>query len=99
MSVTALRADPNEYKATETQRFPRLAARDTAEMRYWKKFKNPVVERKTGPVTAIDFCPNIPYDFLWSRHLHVFIFTLAGKRSVKNLQQISGRGVFGDASE
>ena len=75
MSVTALRADPNEYKATETQRFPRLAARDTAEMRYWKKFKNPVVERKTGPVTAIDFCPNIPYDFVVTSSTRVHIYS------------------------
>ena len=65
----------NEYKPTSIQRFPQLMVRDTAEVRYWKKFKNPVVERKTAPVTSIDFCPCIPYDFVVTASTRVSVYS------------------------
>ena len=76
MSVSnTLKPASNEYKATAVQRFPQLMVRDTAEVRYWKKFKNPVVERKPAPVTAIDFCPTIPYDFVVTSSTRVHVYS------------------------
>ena len=42
--MSSLQPSSNEYKATSIQRYPQLMVRDTAEVRYWKKFKNPVFE-------------------------------------------------------
>lgn len=50
--------------------YPRVSIRQvpkttsvTAENRYWKQFKNPVITKHYNKITDIEFSPTLPHDF------------------------------------
>jgi U3 small nucleolar RNA-associated protein 15 len=62
------------YAKLELKSFPQKKQRETAEGRYWKKFRNPVNHQQTGPITCIHFSPVAPYDYLVTASARVQIF-------------------------
>ena len=55
--------EPAEYQRVEIKKFAPRTLRETAEGRYWRRFKAPLVSKQFGPVTHIDFSQLAPYNF------------------------------------
>lgn len=73
-------ASSSDFRKLEVKQYPRLPGRRTAESRYWRKFKFPVLVKEYGAVTNIDFSPVRPYDFAVTSSMRVrghFIFFLS----------------------
>eukprot|EP00743_Colponemidia_sp_Colp-15_P003436 GILK01003710.1.p1 GENE.GILK01003710.1~~GILK01003710.1.p1 ORF type:complete len:535 (+),score=87.61 GILK01003710.1:42-1607(+) len=70
---------PSSYKKLEIKRFPRSTVRQTAEGRYWKRFKNVVLRKEISAVTSVDFNPVAPHDFAVASSTRIAIYN--GKTS------------------
>jgi U3 small nucleolar RNA-associated protein 15 len=55
--------EPGQYQPIEVKRFPSAALRETAEGRFWRRFRAPIMAQQFGPVTHIDFSPVFPHNF------------------------------------
>lgn len=54
--------------------FPRLATRQTAESRFWKTFKFPIVEKHVAAIGAVSFCASPPYEFCVASSTRVMVY-------------------------
>ena len=50
-------SDSTAYKKTALKRYPAVQQRETAEARYWRRFKRPAVHSHQAPCTSIHFSP------------------------------------------
>lgn len=55
--------------------------------RYWRKFKNPVVQRLTAPATHIEFCPAPPHDYAVTTGLRVSVMDYASSREKRAISK------------
>ncbi len=62
------------YPRVPVARFPRVAARHTAEDRFWRKLQDPVVVKEYAAVTHIDFCQQAPHDYAVTSSTRVQIY-------------------------
>ena len=62
------------YPRVRVKEFPRVAARGTAEDRFWRRLQDPVVVKEFAAVTGIDFNPVAPHDFAVSSSTRVQIY-------------------------
>ncbi|XP_074624441.1 U3 small nucleolar RNA-associated protein 15 homolog [Acropora palmata] len=53
-----------EFHVLEARKFPRIAKRETADTRYWRKFRFPIIVKEYGAVSHVDFCRAKPHDFV-----------------------------------
>ena len=86
-STTVPQPKGTEYRPVELKRFPRLQERETAEARYWKRFKHPVIERMMGPVTNVQFCEASPYDYVVTSSTRVFVYSCRNNKVHKTFSR------------
>ena len=84
-----------EYRSTHLKRFPRIVERETAEGRYWKRFKHPVVERKDVAITHIQFCPSNPYDYAVTASTRVYIYSCRKNKPIKVVSRFQSEAYSG----
>ncbi|KAJ9528735.1 hypothetical protein QJQ45_020637 [Haematococcus lacustris] len=66
--------EPGSYQALEIKQYPARSLRETAEGRYWRRFKTPSVVKQFGPVSHIDFCQVYPYNFAVTAATRVVVY-------------------------
>lgn len=64
-----------EFHRLEVRKFPRIAKRQTADTRYWKKLSFPIVVKEYGAVTHVDFCRTKPHDFVATSSSRIQIYS------------------------
>lgn len=72
------------------KKLPRVPGRVTAEQRYWKTFKFPVVTKYNASINSIDFSETEPHEFAITSGVTVFLydpFTNQVKRSLTQFKQ------------
>ena len=52
----------SSYQRLELKKLPDKREYVTAEGRYWRKFRDPVVSEFSGPVTHLSYCPVAPHE-------------------------------------
>eukprot|EP00040_Diaphanoeca_grandis_P039484 m.259188 g.259188 ORF g.259188 m.259188 type:complete len:499 (-) comp37676_c0_seq1:100-1596(-) len=80
-----------DYRPIAQRRFPRLAERETAENRFWKKLEFPVVVKEFSAISQIDFCPTKPHDFAVCSSIRVQLYssiTNKLKRSISRFKEV-----------
>lgn len=65
----------NPYQKLELRQYPAIAARQTAENRFWSSFRFPILTKQYGAVTNIDFSSVDPYDFAVTSSTRVQIYS------------------------
>lgn len=65
--------------------------------RYWKKFKNPVVQKLGAPASHVEFCPAAPHDFAVTTGSRIAIYDYAAskeKRAISKFKDIALSGSY-----
>ena len=66
-------ADDVAFMKLPLKRFPAVQQRETAEGRYWRKFKAPEVQKFSAPANSLHFSPIAPFDLAVSTSLSVVL--------------------------
>lgn len=85
------------YPRVPVARFPRVAARHTAEDRFWRKLQDPVVVKEYAAVTHIDFCQQSPHDYAVTSSTRVQIYGASQgivKKSITRFNDLAYSGCF-----
>jgi len=64
-----------EFHRLEIRKFPKIAKRETADTRYWKKLSFPIIVKEYGAVTHVDFCRTKPHDFVATSSSRIQIYS------------------------
>ena len=64
-----------DYQKLQIKRFPSLSGRKTAESRYWRRFKFPILIKEYAAVTSIDFSPTLPHDFAVTSSTRIQVYS------------------------
>ncbi|KAI9485310.1 MAG: WD40-repeat-containing domain protein [Benjaminiella poitrasii] len=87
-----------EYQRTIVKKYPKLAnTKNTAEAKYWKRFKSPIVIKEYASVTSIFFSPVAPYDFAVTSSTRVQVYsskTHQPKKTISRFKDIAYSGNF-----
>ena len=81
-----------DYKKLALRQYPRLPSRRTAESRYWRKFKFPVLVKEFDAVTNISFSGTRPHDFAVTSSTRVQIYSAvnqAVKKTVSRFKDVA----------
>eukprot|EP00884_Botryococcus_braunii_P021255 jgi/Botrbrau1/7813/Bobra.0159s0241.1 len=87
--------EPDSFHKLEPKRFPARAIRETAEGRYWSRFKDPVDFQQVGACTYIDFCPTYPYPLAVSSATRVLIYDSARRTLRRQLARFKDKAYSG----
>ena len=82
-------ASETGYKKIALARFPATRDRETAESRYWSKFKQPAALTYTAPCTSLHFSPVAPFDLAVSSSLSVVLLDARAQKQKKALSRFS----------
>jgi len=91
--------DPLEYQKLQIRPFPARSLRETAEGRYWKRFRSPVLAQQFGGVVHLDFCATHPFDLAVTAATRVVIYDTqaqAVKKTISRFKDKAFSGVFRD---
>ncbi|KAF5834055.1 WD40-repeat-containing domain protein [Dunaliella salina] len=66
--------EPAEYQKLDVKTYPARSIRETAEGRFWRRFKQPQVAKQFGPATHIDFCDIYPYNCAVTASTRVVVY-------------------------
>ncbi|RCH83564.1 snoRNA-binding rRNA-processing protein [Rhizopus azygosporus] len=87
-----------DYKKTTIKKQPKIqTSKKTAEARYWKRFKSPIVIKEYASVTSINFSPVSPYDFAVTSSTRVQVYsskTHQPKKTISRFKDIAYSGSF-----
>ncbi|KAI9199294.1 WD40-repeat-containing domain protein [Polychytrium aggregatum] len=89
----------SDYKKLGIKKYPRLQTRQTAETRYWRKFKSPILVKEYAAVTGIHFSPVAPFDFAVTSSARVQIYsqtTHSVKKSISRFKDTAYSGTIRD---
>jgi len=75
---------PAEYQKLDVKQYPTRALRETAEGKFWRRFKAPIVSKQFGPITNIDFCQVYPYNFAVTAATRVVVYNGNTKQVGRN---------------
>ncbi|KAF9102314.1 snoRNA-binding rRNA-processing protein [Mortierella sp. GBA35] len=85
----------SEFKSLTVKKYPRLPGRKTAESRYWRKFKSPIVVKEFAAVSSIHFSEASPYDFAVTASTRVQIYsskTHQVKKTISRFKDVAYSG-------
>ncbi|KAF9921035.1 snoRNA-binding rRNA-processing protein [Linnemannia zychae] len=85
----------SDFKALTIKKYPRLPGRKTAESRYWRKFKSPIVVKEFASVSSINFSETSPYDFAVTASTRVQIYsskTHQVKKTISRFKDVAYSG-------
>eukprot|EP00126_Sphaerothecum_destruens_P003838 Sdes_comp17629_c0_seq1m6896 len=80
-----------EFKKLELKSFPAIENRKTAESRFWKRFKFPIVVKEYGSISAIDFTPSPANDVAITSSSKIQIFSTGSKSVKKTISRFQGQ--------
>ncbi|KAI8970331.1 WD40-repeat-containing domain protein [Mycotypha africana] len=87
-----------EYQKTIVKKYPKVQSqKNTAEAKYWKRFKSPIVIKEYASVTSIYFSPVSPYDFAVTSSTRVQIYsskTHQPKKTISRFKDTAYSGSF-----
>ncbi|KAG1145207.1 hypothetical protein G6F37_005593 [Rhizopus arrhizus] len=87
-----------DYKKTVVKKQAKVqTSKKTAETRYWKRFKSPIVIKEYASVTSINFSPVSPYDFAVTSSTRVQVYsskTHQPKKTISRFKDIAYSGSF-----
>ncbi|KAF8055723.1 utp15 [Scenedesmus sp. PABB004] len=89
--------EAGEYRKLAVKAFPPRSLRETAEGKYWKRFKAPLFAKQFGPVTHVDFCPTYPHHFAVTASTRVIIYdglTRQVRRTIGRFKDVAFSGTF-----
>ncbi|GIL86712.1 hypothetical protein Vretimale_19807 [Volvox reticuliferus] len=66
--------EPNDYQKLQIRRYAPRSIRETAEGKYWRHFKTPIVSKQFGAVSHIDFCQQYPFDLAVTASTRVILY-------------------------
>mmetsp|Transcript_100971 Transcript_100971/g.289918 ORF Transcript_100971/g.289918 Transcript_100971/m.289918 type:complete len:550 (+) Transcript_100971:360-2009(+) len=81
--------DSTAYKKTALKRYPAVQQRETAEARYWRRFKRPAVHSHQAPCTSIHFSPVAPFDLAVTTSLSIKTYNKGGTLAKKTMSRFS----------
>lgn len=79
----------SDHKKISIKQYPRLAARETAEDRYWQKLKVPIIVKEHAPITDINFSPVAPHEFAVTSSTRVQIYSSVTNQIVKTISRFT----------
>ena len=84
----------SSFRRLEPTRHPRIVDRETPEVRYWKKFRQPFYQRlpayPSAPVSDVSFCAQAPYNFSVTCSTRVHVFSCRLNREATRLSRFGG---------
>ncbi|GFR40760.1 hypothetical protein Agub_g1372, partial [Astrephomene gubernaculifera] len=66
--------EPAEYQKLQIRQYAPRSIRETAEGKYWRRFKAPIIAKQFGAVSHIDFCPQYPYNLAVTASTRVILY-------------------------
>ncbi|KAG2498088.1 hypothetical protein HYH03_003846 [Edaphochlamys debaryana] len=90
--------EPAEYQKLQLRSYAPRSIRETAEGKYWRRFKAPVIAKQFGAVSHIDFCQQYPYNLAITASTRVIIYNglapaVVG-RTISRFKDIAYSGCF-----
>ncbi|KXZ44237.1 hypothetical protein GPECTOR_70g467 [Gonium pectorale] len=90
--------EAGEYQKLQVRQYAPRSIRETAEGKYWRRFKAPIVSKQFGAVSHIDFCPTYPYHLAVTASTRVILYNgltpaVAG-RTISRFKDIAYSGCF-----
>ena len=87
-----------DYQKTVVKKYAKVhSSKNTAEAKYWKRFKSPIVIKEFASVSSIFFSPVAPYDFAVTSSTRVQIYsskTHQPKKTISRFKDIAYSGSF-----
>ncbi|GLC39732.1 hypothetical protein PLESTM_000933800 [Pleodorina starrii] len=90
--------EPAEYQKLQIRQYAPRSIRETAEGKYWRRFKAPIVAKQFGAVSHIDFCPTYPFNLAVTASTRVILYNglapaVVG-RTISRFKDIAYSGCF-----
>ncbi|KAF9581398.1 snoRNA-binding rRNA-processing protein [Lunasporangiospora selenospora] len=85
----------SDFKSLTIKKYPRLPGRKTAESRYWRKFKSPIIVKEFAAVTSVNFSETSPHDFAVTASTRVQIYcakTHQVKKTISRFKDVAYSG-------
>ncbi|CAK0783260.1 hypothetical protein CVIRNUC_006459 [Coccomyxa viridis] len=86
---------PSHFQKTLIKQYPARTAAETAESRYWRRFRAPDVSQQVGAVTSIDFSPLYPYNYAVTSSTRVIIFDARNRHPLTTLSRFKDKAYSG----
>ncbi|KAF7721902.1 snoRNA-binding rRNA-processing protein [Apophysomyces ossiformis] len=86
-----------DYQKVVIKKHARTPSKKSAEAKYWRKFKSPILIKEYGSVSSIFFSPVAPYEFAVTASTHVHIYsskTHQPKKKISRFNDIAYSGSF-----
>jgi U3 small nucleolar RNA-associated protein 15 len=80
------------FRKTPLKQFASIQHRETAEGRYWRRFRHPSVQQYAAPCTSLHFSPIAPFDLAISTSLSVVVLdskTQSVKKTLSRFNDVS----------
>ncbi|BDA47532.1 U3 small nucleolar RNA-associated protein 15 homolog [Coccomyxa sp. Obi] len=74
---------PGQFQKTVIKQYPARSLNETAESRYWRRFRAPVLAHPGGAITCIDFSPVYPYNYAVTALTNVLIYDARTRKQIK----------------
>ncbi|KAK9841941.1 hypothetical protein WJX81_000200 [Elliptochloris bilobata] len=87
--------EAGEYQKLAIRQYPARALRETAEGRYWKQFKAPLVAQQVGAVSHIDFSPVYPFHYAITSSTRVIIYDANTRQVRRTISRFKDRAYSG----
>ncbi|CCG83675.1 protein of unknown function [Taphrina deformans PYCC 5710] len=78
-----------ELPRIATTKFPALPSSISAESRYWRKYKSPIIVKEYAAVSHIHFSPVSPHDFAVSASTRIQIYSSKTRSVAKTISRFS----------
>ncbi|EFJ42814.1 hypothetical protein VOLCADRAFT_66565 [Volvox carteri f. nagariensis] len=90
--------EPAEYQKLQIRTYAPRSIRETAEGKYWRRFKSPIIAKQFGAVSHIDFCQQYPFNLAVTASTRVILYNgLAPAvigRTISRFKDIAYSGCF-----
>jgi len=81
-----------EYRKLQPRAYPPRALRETAEGKYWRRFRAPTVTAQFGPVTHLDYCRASPHHLACTASTRVVLYAGQGSAGSRGATAAAGGG-------
>ncbi|KAK9812594.1 hypothetical protein WJX72_000068 [[Myrmecia] bisecta] len=88
--------EPTDYKKLAIRQYPARDLRETAEGKYWRQFKEPVVVQQVGAVSHIDFSRQYPYHFAITSSTRVIVYDTHTRRVRRQFTRFKDKAYSGN---
>ncbi|CAO3616719.1 unnamed protein product [Cunninghamella blakesleeana] len=76
-----------DYQKIVVKKYPKVPSKLSAEGKYWKRFKSPILIKEYGSIPSIYFSPVAPYDFAVTSSTRVQIYSAKTHQPKKTISR------------